>query len=41
MIYILRIAKNAFKTRDHYGRLLVIGGAALVVATLFFYVSKQ
>ncbi|KAB8137812.1 FtsW/RodA/SpoVE family cell cycle protein [Gracilibacillus oryzae] len=30
LIFIARIAKNAFKTRDHYGRLLVIGSAALV-----------
>lgn len=30
LLFILRISKNAFKTKDHYGRLLVIGAAVLV-----------
>jgi cell division protein FtsW (lipid II flippase) len=29
LIFISRISKNAFKTKDLYGRLIVIGGAAL------------
>jgi cell division protein FtsW (lipid II flippase) len=29
LIFISRISKNAFKTKDHYGRLIVIGGAAI------------
>ncbi|MCR6105677.1 FtsW/RodA/SpoVE family cell cycle protein [Salipaludibacillus agaradhaerens] len=29
LLFILRISKNAFKTKDLYGRTLVIGGAAL------------
>jgi cell division protein FtsW (lipid II flippase) len=29
LIFITRISINAFKTKDHYGRLIVIGGAAL------------
>lgn len=29
LIFILRISKNAFKTKDLYGRLIVIGGAVL------------
>lgn len=29
LIFIVRISKNAFKTKDLYGRLLVIGGATL------------
>ncbi|RHW43371.1 FtsW/RodA/SpoVE family cell cycle protein [Neobacillus notoginsengisoli] len=29
LIFILRISKNAFKTKDLYGRLIVIGGATL------------
>lgn len=29
LIFISRISKNAFKTRDLYGRLIVIGGAAI------------
>ncbi|MDE5416121.1 FtsW/RodA/SpoVE family cell cycle protein [Alkalihalobacterium chitinilyticum] len=29
LTFILRMAKNAFKTKDRYGRILVMGGAAL------------
>ncbi|MET3508068.1 FtsW/RodA/SpoVE family cell cycle protein [Halalkalibacter oceani] len=30
LLFIVRISRNAFKTKDRYGRLLVIGGAALI-----------
>ncbi|WP_025025482.1 FtsW/RodA/SpoVE family cell cycle protein [Caldalkalibacillus mannanilyticus] len=36
LIFILRISKNAFKTKDLYGRLLVIGGATLFTVPAFW-----
>lgn len=36
LIFISRIALNAFKTKDLYGRLLVIGGATLITVPAFW-----
>jgi len=36
VVFILRISSNAFKTKDLYGRLLVIGGTALFTIPTFW-----
>lgn len=36
LVFIWRISTNAFKTKDQYGRLLVIGGAAFLAVPIFW-----
>ncbi|WP_280771553.1 FtsW/RodA/SpoVE family cell cycle protein [Salipaludibacillus daqingensis] len=36
LLFVLRISSNAFKTKDLYGRLLVIGGATFIAVPAFW-----